>query len=322
MRHPCHLPLSAFASPPTTTSVISGNAWRVRSCNPRTCRSRCSLVTTAPPMVPSTSLNITESVTQISSTTIGMRRKKGAGGNLEYLARTARGKYIAHLDGDDFWLPQKLRAQIAFLEAHGDAPAAYTNAFCILDSGLPLGVFSNFSGQRINATDLVRRGNFLHHSSLIYRASFLEDLFYRGSPLLDYHFHLRLSRHGALAYLPTPFTVYRVSSSTSILVHSNDYVRELYWKTLSDTAKPLVTPADLSAGMAEFMRSIFFRSIRLRSFHLIANWWPRILRNAPLGKAKLLAQAGWSIFRVGMREAVSSVCGKIVGNKMRILYPK
>ena len=248
--------------------------------------------------------------------------KKGAGGNLEYLARTARGKYIAHLDGDDFWLPQKLRSQITFLEANEDAPAAYTNAFCILDSGLPLGVFSNFSGQRINATDLVRRGNFLHHSSLIYRASFLEDLFYRGSPLLDYNFHLSLSRHGALAYLPTPFTVYRVSSSTSILVHSNDYVRELYWKTLSDTAKPLVTPADLSAGMAEFMRSVFFRSIRLRSFHLIANWWPRILRNAPLGKTKLLAQAGWSIFRVGMREAITSLCTRIVGNKTKILYPQ
>jgi glycosyltransferase involved in cell wall biosynthesis len=35
--------------------------------------------------------------------------------------RNARGKYIAYLDGDDVWLPEKLERQVAILEAHPEA---------------------------------------------------------------------------------------------------------------------------------------------------------------------------------------------------------
>jgi glycosyltransferase involved in cell wall biosynthesis len=37
----------------------------------------------------------------------------------------ARGKYIALLDGDDVWLPQKLTEQVALLEAHPTAGLLY-----------------------------------------------------------------------------------------------------------------------------------------------------------------------------------------------------
>lgn len=248
--------------------------------------------------------------------------RKGPSGNMEYLIREARGKYIAHLDGDDFWQPGKLVRQVALLDAHADVLAVYTNAFCIFEEGLPSGTFSNYRHQRIHVGDLIRRGNFLNHSSMLYRSELRWALIEGSVPRLDYHLHLLLARHGALGYLPEPLTVYRVSSSTSIMIHANDYVRELYWAALCDTQPPLVSPLDLNAGMAEFMRSIFFRSIRMRSTQLLKTWWPRVLAKAPAGRTRLLLQTFWAIFRTGITETAAWACRKITCNTMRVLYPR
>lgn len=269
--------------------------------------------------------NIIRTITDSFPDTIRYFRhaeRKGPGGNMEYLIREARGKYIAHLDGDDFWLPGKLVQQVALLDAHADVPAVYTNTFCIYEDGLPSGIFSDFGAQRVQARDLVRRGNFLNHSSMVYRSELRWELIEGSVPRLDYHLHLLLARHGDLGYLPAPLTVYRVSSSSSILIHTNDHVRELYWAALCDTHPPLVAPLDLNAGMAEFMRSIFFRSLRVRSTQLLKSWWPRVLEKAPAGRTRLLLQACWVILRTGIAETAAWTCRKITGNKMRVLYPR
>ena len=43
----------------------------------------------------------------------------------------ASGDYIAQLDGDDFWLPGNLHAQLIFLEKNRECSAVYTNAIVI-----------------------------------------------------------------------------------------------------------------------------------------------------------------------------------------------
>lgn len=248
--------------------------------------------------------------------------KKGATDNLSFLINEARGFYIAHLDGDDFWLPGKLAAQLEYMQAHPDCPAVYTNAFCINDDGTAAGLFTNFKRNNISTPDLIRRGNFLNHSSLLYQGSLKKIILSSECNMLDYSMHLNLVKNGALGYLPEPLTVYRVASSTSIIIHANDYVRELYWAALCDTQPPLVSPLDLNAGMAEFMRSIFFRSLRMRSTQLLKAWWPRVLEKAPAGRTRLMLQICWAILRTGMAETAAWACRKITGNKMRILYPR
>lgn len=43
----------------------------------------------------------------------------------------ARGRYIAFLDSDDLYLPEKLAIQVAYLDRHPDVGMVYTSAFCI-----------------------------------------------------------------------------------------------------------------------------------------------------------------------------------------------
>ena len=92
-------------------------------------------------------------------------------GNYQSLIQASRGSLIAHLDGDDLWVDGKLAAQVAFLDGHPDCAAVYTNAYTIRDDGSSLGLFNNPQRESFGLDHLVSRGNFLCHSSMVYRAN-------------------------------------------------------------------------------------------------------------------------------------------------------
>jgi glycosyltransferase involved in cell wall biosynthesis len=247
--------------------------------------------------------------------------KKGPGRNIGFLVAEARGEYITHLDGDDFWLPGKLFAQMAFLESNPDCPAVYTNAFSIFDDGQGAGVFTRWKKSWVTSQDLICYGNFLNHSSMLYRA-YLKNSLLENPHRLDYHIHLLWSKNGVLGYLPQALVVYRLASVSSFVLHHNDKVREMYWNALTADVYPGVSSRDLSQGIAEFLRMIFFRCLKVRSFTLWKKWWPRAAAQAPSGKILLLWQVFLAIVRVGFGFMLAFVYGKISGNHLRIDYPK
>jgi glycosyltransferase involved in cell wall biosynthesis len=243
-------------------------------------------------------------------------------GSLNYhqLWRRATGEFIAHLDGDDFWLPGKLAAQVRFLVDRPDCPAVYTNALVVSDDGRPTGIFNNPQPECFDLSALVCRGNFLNHSSLLYRGDLIGELLKLEPPFLDYRIHLRLARQGAVGYLNQALTGYRMGSSSSAIIHANDLVRELYWQALLDVPSERVTAVTLAGGMAEFVRAAFMRSLRVRSFGLVRKWWPRVVERSPVPTSMLVLLSAWAVLRSIAAETLGVVGGWIARNPGRIIY--
>lgn len=57
----------------------------------------------------------------------------GAHDNVKFLVDKAQGEYIAHLDGDDYWLPGKLSAQMEFIVNNISTSAVFNNSVVVND---------------------------------------------------------------------------------------------------------------------------------------------------------------------------------------------
>lgn len=94
----------------------------------------------------------------------------GASKNTQSLIRRARGRYVARIDGDDYWLPGKIRQQVEYLDQHPECVAVYTNAITITKESGRVGMFNDVGDASFDLAALLRRGNFLNNSSGMIRA--------------------------------------------------------------------------------------------------------------------------------------------------------
>lgn len=59
------------------------------------------------------------------------QENKGRSHARNYALNLARGRYIAFLDSDDLYLPEKLAIQVDYLDGHPHVGMVYTSAYCI-----------------------------------------------------------------------------------------------------------------------------------------------------------------------------------------------
>ena len=159
--------------------------------------------------------------------------------NYQELVARARGKFIAHLDGDDAWLPGKLRAQVDFMHAHPDCPAVYTNAIALDAGGRALGPFTGAHPAMMSLGYLAARGNFLMHSSILYRAADRAVFLEPSGPVLDYALHLGLAMRGPLGFVDQHLATYTVGTSTSTVRNAYPMIERLIWASIEATASRL-----------------------------------------------------------------------------------
>lgn len=131
--------------------------------------------------------------------------------------KECKGKYIALLDGDDFWTdPLKLQKQVDFLEANPDYVICFHNSNLLYEDD-PLKK-SLFIQNKIKSTFSLKdilKGNFIPTQSCVYRNNLIKDYpgwFYHALPG-DWFLHIFNAHFGLIKYSDEVMSTYRIHRS-------------------------------------------------------------------------------------------------------------
>lgn len=159
------------------------------------------------------------------------RQKLGRLHNFYNIIENCTGKYIALLDGDDYWTDSfKLQKQVDFLESNNDYVLCFHNAnYLYLD-----GVKKKFSDKYLflNSKKVFTKKDLLKHQWFIPTASILFKNTYVAFPDYflkvysgDFNLQLYLSKFGEFYYISDEMSVYRITEQGVGRVNQNPSYR-------------------------------------------------------------------------------------------------
>ncbi|MCM3874597.1 MAG: glycosyltransferase [Pyrinomonadaceae bacterium] len=155
---------------------------------------------------------------------LGMNR------NLEQTLLACRGKYIALLEGDDYWTcASKLQKQVEFLDAHPNCTICFHNALAFYDDGSREPWPYCGSNQKETSTvDDLLRVNFIPTCSVMFRGiafdQFPDWLLELG--IVDWPLHVFYAERGQIGYLSELMSAYRFHSGSAYSMKSLIYQQE------------------------------------------------------------------------------------------------
>ncbi len=152
----------------------------------------------------------------------------GGGKNFVDLINSAQGKYIAYLEGDDYWTdPNKLQKQFDFMETHLDYSLSYhkikkIHTYAIDFEPEPISNIGNL--KTITIDYILKRGWFIHSCSMFFVNFRLPEGF-EGLFVGDYPLHVLLADKGKVGFLDECMGVYRISKEgySEKNIHGNNY---------------------------------------------------------------------------------------------------
>jgi glycosyltransferase involved in cell wall biosynthesis len=139
--------------------------------------------------------------------------------------KAARGKYLATLDGDDYWTsPDKLQKQVNFLDNHSECSVCYHNVNVVYEDGKephpfhtsnPNHHISSSVPKAVSKLEDIVPGNFLQAGSVMFRTGLFKefpDWYNSFFPITDWPIHIFNAEHGDLGYIDEILGAYRVHS--------------------------------------------------------------------------------------------------------------
>jgi glycosyltransferase involved in cell wall biosynthesis len=230
-------------------------------------------------------------------------------------AQEARGRWLAFLDADDAWEPQRLDRMFGYLRDHPDVKVVATGALVITARGVPTRrrVLRKSPGDRITTVDLLTRDKGLINGGgvLIERDRFFQmGGFDPAFPCVeDCDLWLRLSRRAPIAFLNEPLLLYRWhdrNMSYDILQNARSWlvVLEKFRREQPEFVRrhPWVFRQALSRQYLRLGRELLARDgadVRMRREACQALL--RSLRLAPRLRPGLYLLAGWAAPRLYAR---------------------
>lgn len=178
--------------------------------------------------------------------------------------KSCRGKYIALLEGDDFWTFEgKLNAQIQYLEANESCSGCFHSCLVVNDEGNEIAPSQSESSataqvQRIELPALLRSGSLAPTASLVFKRSAVENLplWYTRNPS-DWKIEIMLTLQGDLVRISNEkWSAYRVHQSG--LWSGESVLRQIAFKErqVSDL-RSVPALADHARSLNEYMANAY-----------------------------------------------------------------
>jgi glycosyltransferase involved in cell wall biosynthesis len=142
--------------------------------------------------------------------------KKGQGAARNTGIREARGEYIALLDDDDEWLPEKLEQQVTLLDTLPTRVGLVYTGFLKIDASNRRIIAKILPKERGNVFDALCRENWIGCSTVLVRRHCFDVAGYFDEELAsgeDYDMWLRISKEFSFEYIIEPLVSYRVHGS-------------------------------------------------------------------------------------------------------------
>ncbi len=157
------------------------------------------------------------------------QKNKGLGTSRNEALKRSHGVYIAFIDHDDVWLPEKLQRQVEILDKNQDTALVYTNYFKLMPNG------KKYPGNR----KMQPEGDIFEYllyyysiclSTVMARKGSLEEL----DTIFDENLGLaeetdvfmRILYREKASYIAQPLSVYRIHSSMSTVKYIDKYPEE------------------------------------------------------------------------------------------------
>jgi glycosyltransferase involved in cell wall biosynthesis len=139
----------------------------------------------------------------------------GAGAARNLGVSVARGDWVAFLDADDVWFPQKLAEQITYVQSHSEASFVYSNAQVTDEAGRPIGsirrpeierqIFDNDQPFAQLSTVLMRKDLFIQAGGFPPKLRLYEDV----------ALYARITNLTAMHFMPSYLSTYRFHAAQS-----------------------------------------------------------------------------------------------------------
>lgn len=143
----------------------------------------------------------------LNETNLGMHK------NFEQVFFACRGKYIALLEGDDYWTSsQKLQQQVDLLEQHPEYALCFHNALIVFEDNRPDTAFCPADLPETPVIEQLFQLNFIPTASVLYRRGLVEAFpnWLFDLKMLDWPLHLLHAHCGKMKYLDQMMSVYRI----------------------------------------------------------------------------------------------------------------
>lgn len=179
--------------------------------------------------------------------------------NIKQVYKRARGKYIAHMDGDDLALPKKLQKQFETLEANPDCAICVHNMKAIDANGESIKLaYPVFQEEKYTLLDLYLINPFFVHSSKMFINKIEEYIDDLDDSALDLEAHIEQAKQGHIYFLVEDLGVYRQFVGVT---YQDSFVSPMVRQriqTIFDTVdESLFSAAQLDEIRAKYARILF-----------------------------------------------------------------